>query len=46
MIIVLIQRLCEGKVVTCKVGYSRSNAKMRCEDLTDWRLSKLGGIGQ
>lgn len=38
--------LCEGEVVTFAVGYSRSVAKTRCEDLADWRLSKLGGIGQ
>lgn len=38
--------LCEGEVVTFAVGDSRSVAKTRCEDLADWRLSKLGGIGQ
>lgn len=38
--------LCEGEVVTFAVGYSRSVAKTRCEDLADYRTSKLGGIGQ
>lgn len=38
--------LCDGEVVTFAVGYSRSNAKTRCEDLAAFRLSKHGGIGQ
>lgn len=38
--------LCDGEVVTFQVGYSRSNAKTRCEDQAEYRLSKLGGIGQ
>ena len=38
--------ICEGEVVTFAVGYSRSVAKTRCEDLAEYRLSKLGGIGQ
>lgn len=38
--------LCEGEVVTFAVGYSRSVAKTRCEDLADYRTSELGGIGQ
>lgn len=38
--------LCDGEVVTFAVGYSRSVAKTRCEDLADYRTSKLGGIGQ
>ncbi len=38
--------LCEGEVVTFKVGYSRSDAKTRCKDLADYRTSNLGGIGQ
>lgn len=38
--------LCEGEVVTFAVGYSRSVAKTRCEDQAEYRLSKLGGLGQ
>lgn len=38
--------LCDGEVVTFAVGYSRANAKTRCEDQAEWRLSKQGGIGQ
>lgn len=38
--------LCDGKVETFAVGYSRSNAKTRCEDQAKYRLSEIGGIGQ
>ena len=38
--------ICEGDVVTFEVGHSRSNAKIHCKDLAEYRLSKLGGIGQ
>ncbi len=35
-----------GTVINFCVGYSRSEAKTRCNDSADYRLSKLGGVGQ
>lgn len=37
---------CNGTVVSFHVGFSRSEAETRCNDTADYRLSKLGGLGQ
>ena len=37
---------CNGSVNAYQVGYSESEAETRCEDMADYRLSKVGGIGQ
>ncbi len=35
-----------GEVNTFQVGYSKSDAKTRCKDYAEYRLSKAGSYGQ
>ena len=35
-----------GTVIGFYVGFSRSVAKTRCKDIAEYRLSKLGSLGQ
>ena len=36
--------LCDGSVLTYKVGYSESDAKTRCNDTAEYRTSELGAM--
>ena len=35
-----------GDVITYYVGFSKANAKTRCKDTAEFRISKLGGMYQ